>query len=119
MAITKKQQKFIQEYVKCFNATKAARKAGYSARSAHVQGCKLLKKPNILAEIDKFKMSSEEIKMRIESIAREGETDATKLRALELAGRATGIFTERVEISGGSKPIKVEYVNDWKPTIED
>ena len=119
MGFTRKQRKFIEEYVKCFNATEAAKKAGYSPRSAHAQGCRLLKDAKIVSEIDGLQMSPDEIRMRIEAMAREGSTEAIKLRALELAGKATGIFTEKVEISGGNKPIGIEYINDWRPTVED
>jgi phage terminase small subunit len=46
-----RQQRFVQEYLVSLNATKAAIAAGYSERSAHVHGCKLLKEPKVAAEI--------------------------------------------------------------------
>lgn len=39
-----KQESFINEYMKCGNATKAAAKAGYSRKTAHAIGSMLLKK---------------------------------------------------------------------------
>lgn len=46
------QQKFVTAYVACMNATQAAKDAGYSEASAHVQGCNLLKNPNIARAIE-------------------------------------------------------------------
>jgi phage terminase small subunit len=41
--LTPKQQRFLAEYLRDANATQAAVRAGYSARTAHVQGWRLLK----------------------------------------------------------------------------
>lgn len=38
-----KQKKFAELYVQYGNCTQAAKEAGYSEKTAHVQGCKLLK----------------------------------------------------------------------------
>lgn len=46
-----RQVAFIAEYLKCNEATKAAKLAGYSAKSAQVIGCQLLKHPKVAAEI--------------------------------------------------------------------
>lgn len=45
--LTPKQKKFVQEYLKCGNATEAAIKAGYSKKTARIIGCENLTKPNI------------------------------------------------------------------------
>lgn len=42
-----KQARFVEEYLIDLNATQAAIRAGYSAKSAEVQGCKLLRVPKI------------------------------------------------------------------------
>lgn len=42
-----RQKAFVREYVRTWNATKAAIKAGYAEDSAGVTGCNLLKNPNI------------------------------------------------------------------------
>lgn len=47
MALTDKQQAFIDEYLKVRNATKAAIAAGYSAKTAYSIGSENLKKPEI------------------------------------------------------------------------
>lgn len=54
MALTRKQQKFIDVYLaNGFNATRAARLAGYSERSATVTASRLLTKPGVKDEIDR------------------------------------------------------------------
>lgn len=46
-----KEQLFVYKYIETGNATQAAVEAGYSERSAHVIGCRLLKKDKIAAKI--------------------------------------------------------------------
>ncbi|WP_017814457.1 terminase small subunit [Paenibacillus shenyangensis] len=53
--LTTKQRMFILEYLRDFNATRAAIAAGYSRRSAHVTGWDNLRNPKIKQEIDKVK----------------------------------------------------------------
>ena len=47
MALNDKQQRFVNEYLKDLNATQAATRAGYSAKTAYAIGDKLLKKAEI------------------------------------------------------------------------
>ena len=46
-----KQQRFVSEYMIDLNATAAAKRAGYSAKTAHVQGPRLLDNVSIAAAI--------------------------------------------------------------------
>lgn len=46
-----KQQRFVEEYLVDLNATQAAKRAGYSEKTAHTIGHELLKKPEIAAAI--------------------------------------------------------------------
>lgn len=48
-----RQQKFIDEYIKCSNATQAAINAGYSVKNAASIGYENLRKPYILAEVER------------------------------------------------------------------
>lgn len=52
MALTAKQQRFIQELLLDLNATQAAIRAGYSKRTAQEQGSQMLAHPEIKAAID-------------------------------------------------------------------
>ena len=52
-SLRRKQVSFVREYVKDWNATQAAIRAGYSEASAGVIGCENLLKPNIKAAIER------------------------------------------------------------------
>jgi phage terminase small subunit len=51
VALSAKQQSFVEGYLRTWNATQAAIAAGYSEKTAGSQGFDLLKKPEIQAEI--------------------------------------------------------------------
>jgi phage terminase small subunit len=53
VALTEKQKLFVAAYLAEPNATAAAKKAGYSERTAHSIGAENLNKPEIKAEIEK------------------------------------------------------------------
>lgn len=53
--LTDKQRLFCLHYVKTFNSTQSAIKAGYEPNSAHVQGSRLLKNAKISNEIKRIK----------------------------------------------------------------
>jgi phage terminase small subunit len=53
--LTAKQDRFCQEYMIDFNATKAAIRSGYSKNSAMQIGDQNLKKPNIVARLNELK----------------------------------------------------------------
>lgn len=50
--LTNRQRAFIAHYVETWNATEAARRAGYSLKTAYSHGQRLLKNVEIRAEID-------------------------------------------------------------------
>lgn len=76
---TNKQQAFIYEYLKDFNATRAAIDAGYSKKTARFIGANLLTlvnvKEQIKEEIETRAMSSDEVLTRLSDIARGDITD--------------------------------------------
>ena len=45
--LTPKQERFVNEYIKTLNVTQSAITAGYSPKTVHVTGCRLLKKKHI------------------------------------------------------------------------
>lgn len=53
MALTKKQRRFVEEYLVDLNATQAAIRAGYSAQTAYSTGNENLSKPEIKEAIGK------------------------------------------------------------------
>lgn len=55
--MTGKQQRFIDEYMVDFNATRAVIAAGYSHKSANVRGAQLLATPEIQEEVNRRKVA--------------------------------------------------------------
>jgi phage terminase small subunit len=69
------QRVFVQRYLIHFNATRAAKEAGYSERTAYSQGQRLLKNVEISAMIDQEIMSADEAATNISEIARGNMAD--------------------------------------------
>lgn len=67
--LTAKERRFVEEYCNCFNATKAAIRAGYSERSAQQIGSENLLKPVI----------SKAVKERMEALAMPAEEGIKRL----------------------------------------
>lgn len=103
--LTPKQRKFAKGYVKTGNATKAAKDAGYSPRTAYSIGSENLTKPEIVSFIDELAAEAETVKgLRIEDIAamtlREARTAdhaGARVRAQELLLKWKGAFVDRIE----------------------
>jgi hypothetical protein len=72
--LTNRQRVFIAEYLKCWNAAEAARRAGYSDESARYIGAENLTKPNIKTAIEErmqaLAMEADEALYRLSDIAR-------------------------------------------------
>lgn len=100
---TPKQAAFIAEYLVDKNATQAAIRAGYSARTAASIGEENLRKPDIRAAIDEAlrrlaeatMTEAEWVRGRLRQEATELGPDAShsaRVRALELLGKINGLF---------------------------
>ena len=70
MTLTNKQARFVEEYLRDFNATQAAIRAGYSEKTAYSIGSENLTKPEIIKAIRDQSMSAEEVLMRTADMAR-------------------------------------------------
>lgn len=113
-SLTKKQQAFVDEYIKDKNATRAAKAAGYSEKNADKIGSELLGKTRV----------SQAIREKLGEVAQECKRTATDwlndvltikqqaiqdgnlkdaLKALDMEGKYLGIYTEKNEtvLSGG------------------
>jgi phage terminase small subunit len=67
-----KQQRFVDEYLIDLNATAAAQRAGYSARTARAIGAENLTKPAIIAAIDSAKAErAARLEVRADDVLRE------------------------------------------------
>ena len=119
MALTPKRAAFVREYLIDLNASAAARRAGYSARTANRAGHELLSNPDIAAAVQEAQEERAEstglsAQMVIDGLRREAETagsDAARVAAWAHLGKHLGMFTDRVEHSGGMT-IEVVYVDE-------
>lgn len=102
MTLSAKQELFVNEYLKCFNATKAAKAAGYSEKSAHDIGHETLKKPEIAARIrerlNEAAMEANEVLYHLAEIAR-GDFD-------DLVDRMGNPDMEQARAAGKTRLIK-------------
>ena len=140
MPLNAKQARFVAEYLKDLNATQAAVRAGYSAKTAYSQGHDLLKKPEISEAVTKgtakvcakAEVSAEYVLSSLLNIAERcqqevpvyrkenGELVATgeyefdssgANKALELLGKHLALFTDRVESTVRVKqPLAVRFI---------
>lgn len=101
MALTTKQRAFVEHYLATWNASEAARRAGYSEKTAGQVGYENLKKPEIAAEIE----------ARIAQVMPKGEI-ITRLAA---RGRATiADVLQMPQPQKRSDGTEYTVVNDWK-----
>jgi phage terminase small subunit len=72
MSLTPRQQRFAEEYLVDLNATRAALRAGYSAKGAEVRGSELLRNRKVAAKIDGLKRErSERTRVTADRVLRE------------------------------------------------
>lgn len=115
MALTTKQQRFIEEYTVDWNATQAAIRAGYSQATAYSQGQRLLKNVEIAEAIDKriqeltltadqlLKMQSEIATLDISKyITSYGPTAAVDIEAMIEDGQGHHIKGIKYTAKGGA-----------------
>lgn len=111
--LTPKQARFVEEYLVDLNATAAAKRAGYSARTAEWQGPQLLGKTHVAAAVEQAKAKLSEktgitvarVLADLERLQRKAEeTDelSTALKATELLGKHVGAFEkDNAQKAGG------------------
>jgi phage terminase small subunit len=97
--LTERQRRFVDEYLKCVNASQAARAAGYAAASANVTGAKLLANSNI----------SQEVQRRLEEIRTQRTADLSE--CLQFASSVMrGEITEKIALPINGRNSKVEII---------
>ena len=109
--LTPKQQMFVRENLIDLNATQAAIRAGYSAKTSYSIGEENLKKPEIIEAVQagmdrrakKINLTGDDILANIARLAQKAEDmddTSNALRANELLGKHLKLFTDRIEQSG-------------------
>jgi len=121
MKLNEKQRRFVDEYLIDLNATQAAIRSGYSAKTSNEQGARLLAKVSVQALLTermkdrekRTEITQDSVLRDIESIKKDAmQTIADKdgnmvmanhaaaLKAAELQGKHFGMFKDRIEHSG-------------------
>lgn len=126
MALTKKQELFVKEYLIDLNATQAAIRAGYSKKTAYAIGAENLKKPQIQEAISAvYKPVMEDLDITIERVLKElscsafldirelfdanGNMKAIKDLPEEVARSIGGI--EHVTVGGKDDEASIQYTS--------
>jgi phage terminase small subunit len=109
--LTAKQKRFVEEYLIDLNAAAAAVRAGYSEKASSVEGCRLMKKPQIAAAVKaaqdaragRTEINQDFVLKGLKAEA-EGSGDdsssSARIRAFELLGKHLGMFVDRHEHAG-------------------
>ena len=92
--MTQKQQQFIIEYLKDFNGTQAAIRAGYSPKTAQVQSAKLLSKGKVAAAV------AQQTQARLEKADLTAERTLEEMRRLAFAN-----VQDLFDAAGNLRPI--------------
>jgi phage terminase small subunit len=110
-----KQRRFAEEYCVDLNATQAAIRAGYSAKTAYSQGQRLLKDVEVAESIAAQQVErSERLQVSVDDVVRGLHREATDLAtgtpaarvsAWGLLGKHLGMFVERHEHTGTIRAI--------------
>ncbi len=128
---TLKQVKFVKFYLESGNAALAARKAGYSEKTAASIASENLTKPDILKPIDRAlekhgltedliaRKAKEGVDaMETKFFQKDGKVEdtrevipwGTRLDYLQFCAKMKGLLKEKVEHEGGDKPIEIRIV---------
>jgi len=120
-----RQQMFVEAYfTNDYNATEAARTAGYTGNNLNRVGHELLSKPHIRAAIQKradeklkeISLTEEYVVRKLVRTIEKAEQDnnlAAVLRGIELAAKNLGMLRDRTEITGkDGEAIKYEEIQN-------
>ena len=115
-AVTPGQQRFVDEYLVDLNATQAAIRAGYSARTAEQQGPRLLGNAGVAAAIqaaqearsDRIQITQDDVLRglhREATLTGEGATHSARVSAWALIAKHLGMFLERRQAGEDGQPV--------------
>lgn len=122
-ALTPKQAQFVSEYLKDHNAKQAAIRAGYSARTAEQQGCRLLRNAQVVKAVGKSQQRvAKKAEITVGSLAAEFEEAralakkqgqaSAMVAATTGKGKLSGLLVERHKHSGAIGTYDLTKVSD-------
>ena len=115
--LTNKQRVFVEQYLICWNASEAARLAGYSLKTAGSIGSENLKKPEIRRAIDErlktYQMGADEVIARLSALATADMADF-----LTASGRGMRLDLKRARELGKLQVIRKYTKTDKGTSIE-
>ena len=115
MALTAKQERFVEKYLVDLNATRAAIRAGYSKATAYAIGHECLKKPEIAAALRgarrararRLELTADDVLLELWLTAMTADRTRTRLVALSWIGKHLGMFTNNVRVTEEPPAIKI------------
>lgn len=119
--MTPKQERFIAEYLVDMNATQAAIRAGYSAKTAYSIGQRLLKNVEVSQTIssamterrNKLIATREQRQAFWSSVMNNTDEDMrNRLKASEPLGKSEQDFTDKVAINSNLGEVKIRWQYD-------
>lgn len=126
MPLTPKQAAFVREYLVDLNAAAAARRAGYSEKTARKIGQENLTKPDIAAAIAEAQQArAERVQITADDVLRglhkeatfvgEGSSHSARVQAWAHIGKHLGMFVDRHELSGPGGSALPVAINVYLP----
>jgi hypothetical protein len=135
LALTPRQQRFVEEYLRDPNATQAARAAGFSARWAKQQGARLLRTGAVATALAEAQTAREArttitadaaiqrivhiLDVELWQVKNPARRLELKLRALELLGRHTGAFKDRPLCPPVAGTLRVVFGGRYRPSDDE
>ena len=121
--LTSKQARFVEEYLIDLNATAAAKRAGYSRKTAATIGHENLRKPKIAEAMrlgreklsERAQITQEDV---LEGLKQEatthgkGSSHSARVTAWIWIGKHLGMFAERGEVERKSGPVQFEIAGE-------
>jgi phage terminase small subunit len=106
--MNKRQELFVTEYLVDFNATQAAKRAGYSEKTAYAKGHELLKNVEVKTAVDRKYQEMigprekivRDVLTTLDEIRERGEKDSDRVAAAKVLAQHAGMLTDKVELSG-------------------
>jgi phage terminase small subunit len=118
--LTPKQQRFVEEYTKDFNATRAAKEAGYSEKTAYKIGSENLIKPQIQQAIQRSMAKlSRKVEITKESLVNDLNTIKDSSMDGEAADKSVAVkaVTQMSKMLGHDAPSKADITSEGKRII--